>query len=60
MLFGKEHVRRYQQTDGAEGYVWANGTTIQSSANGTLWAYRTICARAIPSIMTKTPQTIAA
>ena len=28
MLFGKEHVRRYRQTDGAEGYVWANGTTI--------------------------------
>jgi deazaflavin-dependent oxidoreductase (nitroreductase family) len=28
MLFGEEHVRRYQETDGAEGYIWANGTTI--------------------------------
>lgn len=28
MLFGKEHVRRYQETDGAEGYDWRNGTTI--------------------------------
>ena len=26
MLFGKEHVRRYQETNGAEGYVWPNGT----------------------------------
>ncbi|MBB5436017.1 deazaflavin-dependent oxidoreductase (nitroreductase family) [Nocardiopsis composta] len=26
MLFGKEHVRRYQETDGAEGHDW-NGTT---------------------------------
>jgi deazaflavin-dependent oxidoreductase (nitroreductase family) len=28
MLFGKEHVDRYQATDGAEGYEWRNGTTI--------------------------------
>ena len=28
MLFGKEHVRRYQKTDGAEGYEWLKGTTI--------------------------------
>ncbi|MBN9618760.1 MAG: nitroreductase family deazaflavin-dependent oxidoreductase [Actinobacteria bacterium] len=28
MLFGKEHVERYQATDGAEGYDWRNGTTI--------------------------------
>ncbi|HZC71935.1 MAG TPA: nitroreductase family deazaflavin-dependent oxidoreductase [Jatrophihabitans sp.] len=28
MLFGKEHVERYQATDGAEGYRWRNGTTI--------------------------------
>lgn len=28
MLFGKEHVERYQATDGAEGYDWNNGTTI--------------------------------
>jgi deazaflavin-dependent oxidoreductase (nitroreductase family) len=27
-LFGDEHVRRYQETDGAEGYHWKNGTTI--------------------------------
>lgn len=28
MLFGKEHVERYEATDGAEGYDWRNGTTI--------------------------------
>ena len=28
MLFGEEHVRRYQETDGAEGYEWRNGTPI--------------------------------
>ena len=28
MLFGKEHVERYQATDGAEGYEWRNGTRI--------------------------------
>lgn len=27
MLFGQEHVRRYQETDGAEGHEW-NGTTV--------------------------------
>jgi deazaflavin-dependent oxidoreductase (nitroreductase family) len=27
-LFGDEHVRRYQETDGAEGYHWRNDTTI--------------------------------
>lgn len=27
MLFGSEHVDRYEATDGAEGYDW-NGTTI--------------------------------
>lgn len=27
MLFGKEHVERYQETDGAEGHDW-NGTTV--------------------------------
>jgi deazaflavin-dependent oxidoreductase (nitroreductase family) len=27
MLFGKEHVRRYKETDGREGHDWANGTT---------------------------------
>ncbi len=28
ILFGDEHVRRYQETDGGEGYDWRNGTTI--------------------------------
>jgi deazaflavin-dependent oxidoreductase (nitroreductase family) len=27
MLFGKEHIERYEATGGAEGYEW-NGTTI--------------------------------
>ena len=27
-LFGKEHVERYEATDGVEGYYWENGTTI--------------------------------
>lgn len=28
MLYGKEHVERYEATDGEEGYRWQNGTTI--------------------------------
>ncbi|MDT4906297.1 MAG: hypothetical protein QOH52_4313 [Pseudonocardiales bacterium] len=28
MLYGKEHVTRYEATDGEEGYYWKNGTTI--------------------------------
>lgn len=28
MLFGDEHVKRYQETDGEEGYDWLKGTTI--------------------------------
>jgi deazaflavin-dependent oxidoreductase (nitroreductase family) len=28
MLFGKEHIDRYEATDGVEGYVWRKGTTI--------------------------------
>jgi deazaflavin-dependent oxidoreductase (nitroreductase family) len=28
MLYGKEHIERYEATDGAEGYVWRNDTTI--------------------------------
>lgn len=28
MLYGKEHIERYEATDGAEGFVWRNGTTI--------------------------------
>ena len=27
-LFGDEHVRRYRETDGAEGHVWREGSTI--------------------------------
>jgi deazaflavin-dependent oxidoreductase (nitroreductase family) len=27
-LFGDEHVRRYQETDGEEGYVWREGAPI--------------------------------
>ena len=27
-LFGQEHVRRYQETDGEEGYSWREGSTI--------------------------------
>jgi proline iminopeptidase len=27
-LFGAEHVRRYQETDGEEGYTWREGSTI--------------------------------
>jgi deazaflavin-dependent oxidoreductase (nitroreductase family) len=27
-LFGKEHIDRYRETDGEEGYHWRNGTTI--------------------------------
>ncbi|MER6826194.1 nitroreductase family deazaflavin-dependent oxidoreductase [Streptosporangium sp. NPDC000563] len=28
MLFGKEHVARYQATDGAEGHEWQGTTTL--------------------------------
>jgi deazaflavin-dependent oxidoreductase (nitroreductase family) len=27
-LFGEEHVRRYRETDGAEGHVWREGATV--------------------------------
>ena len=27
-LFGEEHVRRYQETDGEEGHIWREGSTI--------------------------------
>src|SRR3954452_13271776 len=27
-LYGKEHIERYEATDGADGYDWVNGTTI--------------------------------
>ena len=28
MLFGEEHVKRYRETDGEEGYIWLRDTTI--------------------------------
>lgn len=28
MLFGQEHVDRYRETNGAEGHIWRDGTTI--------------------------------
>ena len=27
-LFGDEHVRRYRETDGEEGHIWREGSTI--------------------------------
>jgi deazaflavin-dependent oxidoreductase (nitroreductase family) len=27
-LFGEEHVRRYRETDGEEGYDWREGSTV--------------------------------
>jgi proline iminopeptidase len=27
-LFGQEHVRRYQETDGEEGHIWRESSTI--------------------------------
>jgi deazaflavin-dependent oxidoreductase (nitroreductase family) len=27
-LFGQEHVRRYRETDGEDGYIWREGSTI--------------------------------
>lgn len=27
-LFGEEHVRRYRETDGAEGHVWKEDSTV--------------------------------
>ncbi|APY89953.1 nitroreductase family deazaflavin-dependent oxidoreductase [Streptomyces alfalfae] len=34
MLFGKEHVRRYQETDGAEGHDWQNTTVLILTTTG--------------------------
>jgi deazaflavin-dependent oxidoreductase (nitroreductase family) len=28
MLFGQEHVDRYRATDGEEGHIWENGSTV--------------------------------
>ena len=27
-LFGQEHVQRYQETDGEEGHIWREGSTV--------------------------------
>ena len=27
-LFGEEHVRRYRETDGEEGHIWREGSTV--------------------------------
>ncbi|MEU8146495.1 nitroreductase family deazaflavin-dependent oxidoreductase [Nonomuraea sp. NPDC048901] len=34
MLYGKEHVQRYQETDGAEGHDWNNTTTLLLTTTG--------------------------
>ncbi|NUO99239.1 MAG: nitroreductase family deazaflavin-dependent oxidoreductase [Nonomuraea sp.] len=34
MLFGKEHVQRYQATDGAEGHDWNNTTVLLLTTKG--------------------------
>jgi deazaflavin-dependent oxidoreductase (nitroreductase family) len=28
MLYGKEHVERYRETDGEEGHIWVKGSTV--------------------------------
>ena len=34
MLYGKEHVRRYQETDGAEGHDWNDTTVLLLTTKG--------------------------
>lgn len=34
MLFGKEHVKRYEETDGAEGHEWQNTTALILTTRG--------------------------
>jgi deazaflavin-dependent oxidoreductase (nitroreductase family) len=34
MLFGEEHVKRYQATDGAEGHDWEGTTTLLLTTTG--------------------------
>ena len=34
MLFGDEHVRRYEETDGAEGHEWQGTTTLILTTRG--------------------------
>ena len=33
-LFGDEHVRRYEETDGAEGYIWNGAPTLILTTTG--------------------------
>jgi len=34
MLFGDEHVKRYEETDGAEGHEWQGTTTLILTTTG--------------------------
>lgn len=34
MLFGKEHVKRYEETDGAEGHEWQGTTALILTTTG--------------------------
>ena len=34
MLFGEEHVKRYQETDGAEGHEWRGSTVLLLTTTG--------------------------
>ena len=34
MLFGDEHVKRYEETDGAEGHEWEGTTTLILTTTG--------------------------
>ncbi|MCW2947671.1 MAG: nitroreductase [Actinoallomurus sp.] len=34
MLFGREHVKRYQETDGREGHEWEGTTTLLLTTTG--------------------------
>ncbi|GAA4105537.1 MULTISPECIES: nitroreductase family deazaflavin-dependent oxidoreductase [Actinomadura] len=34
MLYGKEHVKRYQETDGAEGHDWQGTVTLLLTTKG--------------------------
>jgi deazaflavin-dependent oxidoreductase (nitroreductase family) len=34
MLFGKEHVKRYRETDGAEGHDWRGASTLLLTTTG--------------------------
>ncbi len=49
MLFGEEHVRRYEETDGAEGHDWQGATVLILTTTGR----RTGKPRATPLIYRK-------